>query len=407
MSTCSPEQSLLLATARTLPGPHVTDLLREATETLDWTRLIETAQEHGVTGLLCRSLLDQPDLVPDVLLGAARQHLQQQRSTNQLLADQLTDILAELAAGGIEAIPFKGPTLALTAYGDLALRSFRDLDFLIHEEQMQSCLEKLREIGYTQNLRLSPKQLRSFLTYSGQDILYGDGTPIEPHWAFAPSTLALDIDYCGIWDRAEYGDFNGRSILRLAPEDELIILCVHGGKERWTKLKWVADIAGYIRSHPALDWDELMERAELQGLGRMVRLGLGLAGRLIQAPLPPALTGWIKKDETAANWCRHLADTFFEVDTRARSIYQLSRFHWEIRERRRDRWRYLLRTVTQPRELHYMSIALPDRFFFLYTPYKLLHDYLALPAWLWLKRQRHPSGQPHEAAEPERTDAAR
>jgi hypothetical protein len=197
------------------------------------------------------------------------------------LADQLSYILAELDAINIKAIPFKGPTLAMTAYENISLRTFRDLDFLIHEEQIQPCLDKLRELGYVHEWSLSPKQWQAFLCYAGQDILFGVGVPFEPHWAFSPRTLALDIDYAGLWQRSFRTSFNGHSILCLAPEDELLVLCMHGSKEKWSQLKWVVDVAEFVRSHTDLDWESLISRAESQGLSRMLVLGLGLAQRLV------------------------------------------------------------------------------------------------------------------------------
>jgi hypothetical protein len=42
--------------------------------------------------------------------------------------------------------------------------------------------------------------------------------------------------------------------------------------------------------------------------------------------------------------------------------------------------------------MHYAIVKLPDVLFFLYTPIKLVHDYLLLPFWASGKRlaaQRH------------------
>ena len=47
------------------------------------------------------------------------------------LTQRTAKILACLARRGIEAIPYKGPALAQTVYGDVAMRQFSDLDILI------------------------------------------------------------------------------------------------------------------------------------------------------------------------------------------------------------------------------------------------------------------------------------
>ena len=74
----------------------------------------------------------------------------------------------------------------------------------------------------------------------GQEIIFKQsvGTAIEPHTRLTPIAMALDIDYDGIWRRAQPAILNGRSMLTMAPEDELIVLAIHGGKELWWNIKW-------------------------------------------------------------------------------------------------------------------------------------------------------------------------
>ena len=46
-------------------------------------------------------------------------------------AGELARILTGFERAQVKAIPYKGPTLAQLVYGDLGLRSFSDLDFLV------------------------------------------------------------------------------------------------------------------------------------------------------------------------------------------------------------------------------------------------------------------------------------
>lgn len=390
------ELALLLVSARMLLEKPAASLQAEFGEGIDWTFLVRTAYTHGVTGLLCHSLLKMPEsLVPEDIAQACEGHLREIDAANGKLADQLTGILAALEAASIEAIPFKGPVLAMTVYGGLGLRSFRDLDFLIRPDRTEGCLRTLAAMGYVHDQGLSPRQVRAFHRYGGQEILFGPGAPIEPHWEFAPRTMAFGIDYAGCWQRSVRTSFNGRAISCFAAEDELIVLCIHGCKEQWRQLKWVVDVAEFVRRHPELDWQSTMHRAGAQGVARMTRLGLGLARQLLQAQLPPGVVRWIEEDGRTQAWCGDLAKGFFDrPDETGQSVWTPSLFHWRMRERRRDRWRYLYRTLTQPRIQHFRSVAIPDGLFFLYRPYKLLHDYLALPAWLLVKTLlRHKTGR--------------
>jgi hypothetical protein len=42
--------------------------------------------------------------------------------------------------------------------------------------------------------------------------------PVEPHWAFTPATLAINIDYDAIWERCDSFQFENHVALKLSPE---------------------------------------------------------------------------------------------------------------------------------------------------------------------------------------------
>jgi len=355
-------------------------------KTVDWTRLVEIAYQHGVNGLLCRGLLQQREGgVPVDIAEACDLHMKSCADHNQKLADQLSNILGVLSSRGIPVIPFKGPVLAMKAYGDLSLRSFRDLDFLIHHGQIEVVLSLLRELGYHNEHGLSPRQWQAFKNYAGQDIMFGEGVPVEPHWQFAPSTLALNVDYDSLWQRVVSYQFNDQIVQSLVPEDELIVLCLHGAKEKWSKLKWVVDVAKFVNVHASLDWGVVFRRSESQGVARIVRLALSISQQLLSLSLPDQVVRWLNKDVVAGEWAKQIATDFFNPGQEDISIYKLSYFHWKMRERIRDKVKYLARTVAQPRVQHFSSIKIPDSMFVAYYPFKLLHDYMALPVWKLLK----------------------
>ncbi len=381
--------SLLLAACSTTVTEPSEALLKEWLVNADWERLVQLAYTHGVAGQLCSSLLQFPtDFIPEEILSAAQAHLKQLSNTNQQNVDQLLGMLKKLEVAGVEAIPFKGPVLSATLYDDCKLRSFRDLDFLVRDKDIQSTLSALRAMGYVNSPPNTPKREQEFLLYSGQDILFGSGVPVEPHWALVPRTLSLDIDYPGLWYRSVQKSFSGQRIMAFTPEDELIILCCHGSKEKWLKLKWVVDVAEYLKQNPSLDWPTIIGRAKAQGLQRITLLGLGLAQYLLDAPLPRQAVCWMDEDPFAQERSRRLSVDFFVRPEVGSSVYEVSRFHWDMRDSVSDRWRYLFCTIIQPRKSHFDSIDIPDRFFFLYTPYKIIHDYFILPVWKQVKRVR-------------------
>jgi len=43
-----------------------------------------------------------------------------------------------------------------------------------------------------------------------------------------------------------------QSIRSLIPEDELLVIAIHGGKFAWSQLKWLSDLAEPLRTYQML-----------------------------------------------------------------------------------------------------------------------------------------------------------
>src|SRR5258705_233254 len=131
----SPELRLLFACARVPLNQEDAAAIRQLIiEGIDWTVFVQKAVDHGLAGVAGRSLAETaPDIGPGDIIEAFRINFDETRKKNLALFDELAGMLEALAAKGVGAIPFKGPVIALQAYGDLGFRTFRDLDFLIRD----------------------------------------------------------------------------------------------------------------------------------------------------------------------------------------------------------------------------------------------------------------------------------
>src|SRR5215213_1532329 len=118
------EHKLLLCCARTNAVPRVVARLRELAATeVDWEYLFLLARRHAVVPLLYLQLQRHAsDLVPPEVLQQLKKHYLENAARNTVLTAELCRLLALFADGSIEAIPYKGPVLALFAYDNLALR---------------------------------------------------------------------------------------------------------------------------------------------------------------------------------------------------------------------------------------------------------------------------------------------
>lgn len=388
--TLPPEFRLLLFSCRLETGEAIDDEIRSLLEgVLDWDRLIEWAVWHEVGPLLHRTLARvAPDLVPSAIAYALRVNYEGWVEHAQNLSRELHRVLEGLDKGGVPAIPFKGPAVAHSAYGDMALRPFRDLDFLLHPGDVDRALGLLETLEYVRPEILSPKRDLLFRRYACQyRIPRVDAKVwIEPHSALAQRTFAIDLDYAGLWERAALRDIGGYKATCLAPRDELLVLCTHGFREQWRRLKWVCDIAEIVRANPAMDWDALSREARAVGCARIVRLGLILARDLLDAPVPSHIIG--KPDRSLNQLIDEVHVGLFEEKIIGSEVWTPTAFYLRGRERLRDKARYILRTLLAPRPAIIEEIRLPESLYWAYYPVRWVHDYVLLPPWSMWRRLR-------------------
>jgi protein O-GlcNAc transferase len=354
-------------------------------EDVDWTVFARKALGHGLAGLAGHNLAQAaPDLVPGDIFDALRMTLEQARRKNRALFDELGGVLEALAKAGIEAIPFKGPVLALETYGDLGLRVFSDLDFLVRDCDLPSAMTVLAGLGYARKETLRAPQIAMIQHLQGQDFLYkkSAGIGVEPHTRLTPIKMALNIDYAGLWQRAQPRRLNGRKLLMLAPEDDLIVLAIHGGKEMWWNIKWACDVAAFVGAHAKLDWAAVLERARLQGCLRMVLLATSLAREHFHAATPGAVRAAERADAVIPALVERItAHWQADAPMGPPSNKTLSLDRLRLHDGFARRARYVARTLFLPGPHHIAAMPLPSGLGFAYVPLAIAHDLIALPLW--------------------------
>jgi hypothetical protein len=148
-----PEVQVLLCCAQTCHNlASTTQLPHLLRHDLDWTSLIRLALRHRVLPLVYRGLQTfSADLIPPAIHAQLHHHYHANAQRNLLLAGTLLKLLRVLETHRIPAIPYKGPVLALAAYGNLALRQFGDLDLpdlLVRKQDAERATDLLLTQGY-------------------------------------------------------------------------------------------------------------------------------------------------------------------------------------------------------------------------------------------------------------------
>ena len=68
------------------------------------------------------------------------------------LTAELIRIVDLLHAAGVQAMPYKGPVLAVDAYEDVTLREFEDLDIIVRQRDMAKADEVVQKLGSTSDV---------------------------------------------------------------------------------------------------------------------------------------------------------------------------------------------------------------------------------------------------------------
>lgn len=353
---------------------------------LDWDYLIETALLHGVLPLLYRSLdIICPEALPQSSLEQLRDYFHANEFHNRLLVDDLATLLMLFEAQGIDSIPFKGPALASSSYGDLSLRQFHDLDILICKQDILKAKYLLTSRGY--QIELTGPMQDYFLKHRYHyHFTRDDGlVHIELHWAFTRKYWPFKFDFDQLWERAERVSLAGTQVRGFSPEDSLLVLCAHGAKHFWPRLLWICDIAELIRAHLDMDWDYLIEQARKLGSKRILFLGLYLANDLLGAVLPPGIELRVQADRTVRLLAAQIRERLFLDESASFRGVQAHIFYCRLRERLRDRVPYLLHHLFEylnwavtPNQRDRALLRLPGFLSFLYyllRPLRLVRTY--------------------------------
>ena len=95
---------------------------RETGENLDWTQVFELAEAQGVFPLLASRLEAVNQFLDQEVRTAIRNRFELHVRRSLVMTRELVRILQLLSSLKVEAIPFKGPALAVSLYGDVASR---------------------------------------------------------------------------------------------------------------------------------------------------------------------------------------------------------------------------------------------------------------------------------------------
>src|SRR5208337_3751551 len=264
---------------------------------LDWSEVLRLAEQHGVLPLAARNLIEHAHGVPPEVERSLRSAYEANLRSSLWFSAELTRILQHFERKQLRVLPYKGPVLAQSAYGDPGLRSFSDLDFLIAPADFERAKQALAEIGYRPSADLAAPVERFFLRTGYERSFDGAAGKnlVELQWALLPHFYGIDIHVGDLVARAGKAVVGGREVPCPSPEDSVLALCLHAAKHLWTRLIWLSDIAETARIE-TIDWTLVISRAQALGIARILGVSFWLAKNVLRANLPAAIETMIATD---------------------------------------------------------------------------------------------------------------
>lgn len=233
----------------------------------EWTAVLALAEEEHVLPWVAACLRLRPDTLPLTISNRVDQIERDAAIAAFYWGAELKGVLRALGQSRIRAVPLKGPFLAERLYGNATMRVSRDLDVLVRKADLLRAERVLAAVGFTPG---APDDYHR--PWRRQT------TTVELHHD-VENPLAFDFRVEGALQRARPAAFQGESCWQLAPEDELLFLCLHAARHRFERLSLLFDLQRAFQELPAgaLDW---RPRPEVAGLDDLLTLGRAMVRRL-------------------------------------------------------------------------------------------------------------------------------
>ena len=370
-----PAARLLLAGATWEISSARTVNVRRATEGVNWIDWLAQVRLHRLVAHAKRQLdAAGVEVPPDVRvrLDVAAHEI---AAIALRQAAQLAGLQRDFLAADIPLLAYKGPALALTAYGVLGARQSVDLDIVVHADDFARARRTLLEAGYVSQYGMSAAQERLVQRSFGHAVFVrrADEAPVELHWRFARAIYPWTMPVDDVFARARHIEIAGASVLTSDPLDSALLQCMHGARHEWETLEWLVALDGTMH-RTSIDSGALLERATLQRSRRAVLLAVLLLRDLLQSDAAPReIISIAERDSNVRQLAAEIVARFthvLETGPHAGRSFAL-----RLMDGNRDRANYVVRTAVEPTLREWELLRLPDALlplYYLIRPVRLL-----------------------------------
>ncbi len=351
---------------------------------VDWPYLVRFAVSEKLDPLLYYSLNKTcPDDVPSIILKLLEERFRNNEARNVFLIQELEGLLDLLGVEGIAAVPFKGPVIAMAAYGDIRLRRFADLDIIVRERDFRRAKDILIAHGY--HIAANPG-------WEAQLVHPGKQIEVDVHRNITRPVLPYPMDPCWFWSRLEPFSLCRGTVTTFCPSDMILTTCmqiVKDSRSRTPLLSKICDIAGLLSARTEIDWDAFLRELRSQRVLRTGLFGLELTAKLLGVPLSPVVSQQLERKPEVSQLTARAKTCLLEPSQMPFDSWHRFYFEFRIWDRPFDRLPSRLfptlllyaKRVFLPDKHDQSLVTLPQSLRFLYfvlRPFRLICRYVSL-----------------------------
>ncbi|MBW3591151.1 MAG: nucleotidyltransferase family protein [Actinobacteria bacterium] len=279
-------QALLLC-VREHDWSRAPDGLEDLLDPPTLTRLIEQGRRHQVSSFVYLSLRNLDTVDGQTLTALEAEYLAGLATQLKICAD-LAAAASALKSSGISFLVLKGPALAELVYDRADLRTYTDLDLLVHPRDFKVAYEALEAMNQGASLPSINWGLLGRLQAGQLSTALPGNSVCDLHWHLL--SLRGLRESSNIWteelfERSQPVNLKGTATSTLAAEDQLLHSCLHASTSGSIRLKWVKDIER-CAAYKDIDWPTVVERAKQWKVSARVGASLYFAASTIGVELP-------------------------------------------------------------------------------------------------------------------------
>ncbi|MCU6600470.1 nucleotidyltransferase family protein [Peribacillus frigoritolerans] len=242
LSLISKELKLILEIIKTKNDDIIGLFKNELFSNIDWDIFLKLAKHHRIYPFIYGKLKSINDkIIPNYVIQTLYNDYKKNTFQMLQLSGEMEQVSELFTKNQIRTLFLKGPVIAADIYGDISLRTSKDLDILIPITNLEKAENLLLSLGYEK--KRVPNVLNEWKWRSLHDTYYHSQKQIqiEIHWRLHPSP-SKEPSFDELWERKRVSKITTYPVFFLGEEDLFLFLIAHGARHGWFRLRWLVDV---------------------------------------------------------------------------------------------------------------------------------------------------------------------